>query len=104
MKRLSWSKFLNLTVLLSFGLVTTVASVNGASVTLSGPIADRSPQTVQDIQPRVPATGVGGTFKAWEGFQTTNFLRTEQYLFSPPLASVAAGPINIITIVNRRIA
>jgi hypothetical protein len=105
MKRLSWSKYFNLTALLSLGLVTTVASVNGASVTISGPIADRSPQTVQEIGARVPAVSPGtNLFKAWEGFQTTNFLSTEQYLFSPPLASVAAGPTNIITIVNRRIA
>jgi len=52
----------------------------------------------------VPATQAPGQFKAWEGFTTTNYLNTEQYVFTPPSASTAAGPVNIITIVNRRIA
>jgi len=42
--------------------------------------------------------------KAWEGFQTTNYLNTEQYLYTRSVASIATGPTNIITIVNRRIA
>src|SRR5690349_12845555 len=100
MKRLSWSKLFNLTALLSFGLVTTVASVNGASVTVSGPIADRSPVTAE-IGARVPATAVdpvsGQTVvKAWEGFQTTNYLSTEPYTYTPPVAGIAVGPVNIL--------
>ena len=37
--------------------------------------------------------------QGWEGFNTTNYLNTEQYLFTPPTAQVAVGPINITTIV-----
>lgn len=104
MKRLSWSKFFNLTALLSLGLVTTVTSANGASVTLSGPIAGRSPVTA-DVGARVPSTDPNsGALKAWEGFQTTNYLSTEPYTFSPPTAGIAAGPVNVLTVVNRRVA
>jgi len=52
----------------------------------------------------VPSTQAPGQFKAWEGFTTTNNLNTQQYVFTPPLASTAVGPVNILTIVNRRIA
>src|SRR5690349_6467178 len=104
MKRLSWSKFFNLTALLSLALVTMVASVNGATVTLSGPTADRSPQTA-NVGARVPATDANsGAIKAWEGFQTTNYLSTEPYTFTPPTAAIAVGPVNILTVVNRRVA
>jgi hypothetical protein len=104
MKRLSWSKFFNLTALLSLALVTMVASVNGATVTLSGPTADRSPQTA-NVGARVPATDPNsGAIKAWEGFQTTNYLSTEPYTFTPPTAAIAVGPVNILTVVNRRVA
>jgi len=104
MKRLSWSKLFNLTALLSLGLATTVVSVNGASVTVSGPIADRSPVTTE-IGARVPATDTNsGAIKAWEGFQTTNYLSTEPYTYTPPTAAIATGPVNILTVVNRRVA
>jgi hypothetical protein len=55
------------------------------------------------IQARIPSSA-GGFRKNWEGFATTNYLSTEQFLFTPPTAQVAAGPTNIITVVNRRIA
>ncbi|MEO8131045.1 MAG: hypothetical protein ABI822_28360, partial [Bryobacteraceae bacterium] len=107
MKRLSWSKLITLTALVSLGIVTSgVATASGPAVTVTkGPAG-----TVGDLPKgstaagRIPATQAPGQFKAWEGFTTTNYLNTEQYVFTPPSASTAAGPVNIITIVNRRIA
>jgi hypothetical protein len=107
MKRLSWSKLFTLAALVSLGIVTHgVATAQGPSIQISGSGAGRTPQTTQQVGARVPSTqnGIATQFKAWEGFTTTNYLNTEQYVFTPPSASTAAGPVNIITIVNRRIA
>ncbi len=105
MKRLSWSKLFTLAALVSLGIVTHgVATAQRPSIQISGSGTGRSPVTSQQVESRVPATQAPGQFKAWEGFSTTNFLNTQQYVFTPPSASTAAGPVNIITIVNRRIA
>ena len=105
MKRLSWSKLFTLAALVSLGIVTHgVATAQRPSIQISGSGAGRTPDTTQQVGARVPATQAPGQFKAWEGFVTTNYLNTEQYVFTPPSASTAAGPVNIITIVNRRIA
>ena len=64
----------------------------------------RSPVTTE-IGARVPATDANsGAIKAWEGFQTTNYLSTEPYTYTPPTAAIATGPVNILTVVNRRVA
>ncbi len=105
MKRLSWSKLFTLAALVSLGIVTHgVATAQRPSIQISGSGTGRSPVTTQQVGARVPATQAPGQFKAWEGFTTTNYLNTEQFVFTPPSASTAAGPVNIITIVNRRIA
>src|ERR1700694_4758190 len=95
MKRLSWSKFFNVTALLSLSLATMVVSANGAA-----PVVD-----VNQAGARVPAVdGNTGAIKAWEGFQTTNYLSTEPYTYSPAAVGIAVGPTNILTVVNRRLA
>ena len=108
MKRLSWSKLITLTALVSLGIVTPgVATADGPGITVTkGPAGTVGtlPKTSGTPGARIPATQAPGQFKAWEGFTTTNYLNTEQYVFTPPSASTAAGPVNIITIVNRRIA
>ena len=105
MKRLSWSKLFTLAALVSLGIVTHgVATAQRPSIQISGSGTGRSPVTTQQVGARVPASQAPGQFKAWEGFTTTNYLNTEQFVFTPPSASTAAGPVNIITIVNRRIA
>jgi hypothetical protein len=96
MKRLSWSKLFTLAALVSLGIVTH--GVATAQVTPRAPVT-------QIPGSRVPSASPGTTnLKAWEGFQTTNYLNTEQYLYTRSVASIATGPTNIITIVNRRIA
>jgi hypothetical protein len=96
MKRLSWSKLFTLAALVSLGIVTH--GVATAQVTSRIPVT-------QLPGARVPSASPGTTsLKAWEGFQTTNYLNTEQYLYTRSVASIATGPVNIITIVNRRIA
>src|SRR3954454_4831622 len=94
MKRLSWSKLFTLAALVSLGIVT-----HGVAT------AQTSRIPVQPVGTRVPSASSGTTsLKAWEGFQTTNYLNTEQYLYTRSVASIATGPLNVITIVNRRIA
>jgi hypothetical protein len=88
MRRFSWSLLFSFATLLSLGLAEAQQRV------------DVDPSR---IQARIPSSA-NGFRKNWEGFVTTNYLNTEQYLFTPPMAQVAAGPTNIITIVNRRIA
>ncbi len=92
-------------MLISLGLVIHgVATAQRPSIQISGSGAGRSPVSTQPVGSRVPAVQAPGQFKAWEGFTTTNYLNTEQYVFTPPIASTAAGPVNIINIVNRRIS
>src|SRR3954452_8852299 len=96
MKRLSWSKLFTLAALVSLGIVTHGVATAQTS---------RIPVPSQEPGARVPSASPGTTsLKAWEGFQTTNYLNTEQYLYTRSVASIATGPLNIITIVNRRIA
>jgi hypothetical protein len=96
MKRLSWSKLFTLAALVSLGIVT-----HGVA---TAQVPSRTPVTSLPGA-RVPSASPGTTsLKAWEGFQTTNYLNTEQYLYTRSVASIATGPVNVITIVNRRIA
>src|SRR5215210_1629885 len=88
MKRFSWSLLFSFATLVSLGLA------NGQT---------RVDVDTNVIKARIPSSA-GGFRKNWEGFTTTNYLNTEQYLFTPPSAQMAAGPTNIITVVNRRIA
>jgi hypothetical protein len=90
MKRFSWSLLFSFATLLTLGLAEAQTQK-----------VDVDPSK---IKARIPSAGAGGSRKNWEGFTTTNYLSTEQYLFTPPMAQMAAGPTNIITVVNRRIA
>jgi hypothetical protein len=74
MKRLSWSKLFTLAALVSLGIVTHGVATAQTS---------RIPVPSQQPGARVPSASPGtSSLKAWEGFQTTNYLNTEQYLYT----------------------
>src|ERR1700738_3387455 len=94
-KRLSWSKLSWKTTLLSLSLATMVVGANAAAPVVG----------VNEAGAGGPAVDANtGAIKAWEGFQTTNYLSTEPFTYSPAAVGIAVGPTNILTVVNRRVA
>src|SRR5579864_3672201 len=107
------SKIRNVALLLpAFVLATGLASAQGVKVTTVNPDGSA---TSTNLTPtpngpgaKAPTPAADGSAKYWDGLgiggTSTNYFSQVPYLVAPPNPQIAAGPDDILTIVNRTIS
>lgn len=95
--------------LISLTADTALAQGAKPSIVVStSPAAGRSPEIVHQVQARVPSavTQPDGTIQQmeFEGLNSTNYLSLPDYVVAPPNPEIAAGPTDVLVVVNRGIA
>lgn len=104
MKNRLWWSFTSLAALLCLLLITAdVSLAQGQLVVTNGTGAGSSPETVYTPLPKIPA-GTAAQGLQFEGFNSNNYLVLAGEQLGTPNPDIAAGPNDLVVIVNRNVA
>src|SRR5215813_1357391 len=121
MKRLWWSSVLAILAVLCLGFAGSPAAMAQSGPTLSGVgpegsygldirSSPRRPGLINPLCGVVGGPAVGSadcdsqSGREWEGIASTDYFTYEPSVYAPPNPDIAAGPDDILTVVNRTIA